>query len=118
MVLVHCFNHRLELPLKDAFDKSLFGKIDTMLTKLYYSYQKSPKGYHELKELSEAYNKSQSHWKMEVTVGLTINAMSLMLENYGAYISHLESFSQKADKHWKELISLDMQKSGWKQNTS
>ena len=41
-----------------------------------------------------------------------------MLENYGAYISHLESFSRKADKHWKELISLDMQKSGWKQNTS
>ena len=36
---------------------------------------------------------------MEVPAGLTINAMSLMLENYGAYISHLESFPQKADKH-------------------
>ena len=33
--LVRCSNHRLELALKDAFDNSPFGKIHTMLTKLY-----------------------------------------------------------------------------------
>ena len=32
--LFHCFNRRLKLDLKDAFDNSLFDKIDTMLTKL------------------------------------------------------------------------------------
>lgn len=39
--LVHCFNQRLELALKDASNKSLFGKIDTMLNKLYYLYKKA-----------------------------------------------------------------------------
>ena len=41
--LVHCFNHRIELALKDAFDTSPFGDIDNMLMKLYYLYEKSPK---------------------------------------------------------------------------
>ena len=95
--LVHCFNHRLELALKDAFDNSLFGKIDIMLTKLYYLYLKNPKRYHELKELSKAYNKTilkplkagDTCW-----VDYKYGARSLVLENYGAYISHLESLVQ------------------------
>ena len=58
--LAHCFNHRLELALKDAFDNSSFGKNDTMLTKPYSLYQKIPKIYGQLKQLSEAYNKSIS----------------------------------------------------------
>ena len=41
--LVHCFNHRIKLALKDAFDTSPFGDIDNMLMKLYYLYEKSPK---------------------------------------------------------------------------
>ena len=32
--LFHCFNHRLELALKDVFDNSLFRKIDMMLIQL------------------------------------------------------------------------------------
>ena len=56
--LVHCFNHRIELTLKDAVEKTFFSKIENMLTKLYYLYQKSPKRYRELKELSEAYEKT------------------------------------------------------------
>ena len=56
--LVHCFNHRIKLALKDAFDTSPFGDIDNMLMKLYYLYEKSPKRYRELKELSEAYANS------------------------------------------------------------
>lgn len=31
LVLVHCFNHRIELAIKDAFDASSFSKIDQML---------------------------------------------------------------------------------------
>ena len=34
--LVHCFNHRVELALKEAFDTSPFGDIENMLMKLYY----------------------------------------------------------------------------------
>ena len=56
--LVHCFNHHIELALKDAFENSAFAKMETMLMKLYYLYQKSPKKYRELKELSEAYEKT------------------------------------------------------------
>ena len=97
MELVHCFNHRLELALKDTFDDFLFGKIDMMLTKLYHLYQKSPKRYRELKGLSEAYNNTipkplkvgDTHW-----TDYKYCAMPLVLENYDAYISHLESLAQ------------------------
>ena len=56
--LVHCFNHRIELASKDAFDTLPFGDIDNMLMKIYYLYEKSPKRYRELKELPEAYENS------------------------------------------------------------
>ena len=83
--LVHCFNHRLEFALKDAFDNSPFGNIDSMLTKLYFLYQKSPKRYWELKELREAYNNTVPQpLKAGGTTGIT---MSLVLENCGVYIS-------------------------------
>ena len=45
-------------PERHTFNNSLFGKIDMMLTKPYYLYQKSPKRYRELKELSEVYNET------------------------------------------------------------
>ena len=41
--VVHCFNHRIELALKYAFDTSPFADVDNMLMKLYYLYEKSPK---------------------------------------------------------------------------
>ena len=41
--LVHCFNHRLEVEVKDTFDNTFFKDTDTMLLKLYYLYCKSPK---------------------------------------------------------------------------
>ena len=43
ITLVHCFNHRLELAVKDMFDNTFFKDIDNMLLKLYYLYHKSPK---------------------------------------------------------------------------
>ena len=83
--LVHCFNHCIELALKDASENSAFAKIE-MLMKLYYLYQKSPKRYRELKELSEAYEKTitkptKAHgtrwidqWKEFLTItGLTLH---------------------------------------------
>ena len=42
--IVYCFNHRLELAIKDAFTTTtIYHNVDEMLTKLYYLYQKSPK---------------------------------------------------------------------------
>ena len=42
--VVHCFNHRLELAIKDAFNESVFySNIDEMLSKLYWFYQKMSK---------------------------------------------------------------------------
>ena len=54
--VIHCFNHRVELALKDAFKNTQFEKIEEMLLKLYYLYQKSSKG--ELRELADAYEKT------------------------------------------------------------
>ena len=41
--VIHCFNHHVELALKDAFGMASFSKIDEMLMKLHYLYQESPK---------------------------------------------------------------------------
>ncbi|XP_065670921.1 E3 SUMO-protein ligase KIAA1586-like [Hydra vulgaris] len=54
--VVHCFNHRLELALKDAFENlSVFKTVDELLLQLYHLYQKSPKRYRELQRLAEAW---------------------------------------------------------------
>ena len=57
--VVHCFNHRLELSIKDALEKiPNFQTINEFLLKLYYLYQKSPKRLRCLHELEEEEGKS------------------------------------------------------------
>lgn len=58
LTVVHCFNHRLELAAQDAFKGTFFDEVDTMLTKLFYLYQKSPKRLRELREFSEIFERS------------------------------------------------------------
>ena len=65
--VMHCFNHRFELAIKDAFKATFFEDIDTLLNKFYYLYRKSPKRLRELREFSKVYEKSvpkpaKSHW--------------------------------------------------------
>ena len=36
LTVIHCFNHRLELAIKDALKGTFFDEIDTMLLKLHY----------------------------------------------------------------------------------
>ena len=36
--MIHCFNHRLELAIKDAFKNNNFNKIDEMLMTFCYLY--------------------------------------------------------------------------------
>ena len=92
--IVHFFNHRLELAIKDAFTTAKFyHNIDEMLTKLYYFYQKSPKRLQQLRELNDAYEKSiPKPTKAYGTwwVDFKFQAMERILGNYGPYMTHLE----------------------------
>ena len=97
LVLVHCFNHRIELVIKDAFDGSSFSKIDQMLQVLHSLYNARPKRYRELKRLAEACQISiPKPTKATGTCWIEhkVNAMKIVLENYGAFLSHIESLSQ------------------------
>ena len=65
-----------------------------MLMKLYYLCQKSPKHYHELEELSEAYKKMITEPSKALGMQWIDHkycAMEGVLENYGPYSTHLES---------------------------
>ena len=54
LLVVQCFNHRLELAVKDAFTGlKAFEDIEEMLMKLYYLYQKSPKRLRDLRSFAE-----------------------------------------------------------------
>ena len=87
--VIHCFNHRLELSVKDAFKTDTFVKIDEMLMKLYYLYQKWPKWLRELKHTSEAWEKSapkpsKSHgtcW-----IDLKLKSMQIVLDS--VFLAH------------------------------
>ena len=57
--VIHCFNHSLELALKDAFSQSpAFSSVDSFIVKLYYLYQMSPKRLRHLHKLTDAQEKS------------------------------------------------------------
>jgi hypothetical protein len=97
LVLVHCFNHHIELAIKDAFDASAFSKIDKMLRVLHSLYNVSPKRYRELKQLAEAWETSIP--KPTKATGTRwfehkVNTMKIALEHYGSFLSHIESLSQ------------------------
>ena len=117
--LVHCFKHRIKLALKDAFENSTFAKIETMLMKLYYLYQKSPKRYRELKELSGAYEKTITKpTKAHGTrwIDHKYRAMERVLDNYRPYIAHLESLCH-TDSQALKRAELVGQAKKWKDAT-
>ena len=97
LTVIHCFNHRLELAIKDALKGSFFDEIDTMLLKLYYLCKKSLKRLHELRMFGEIYEKvvpksakaSGARW-----IAHKVNAMQIVLPNYGVFMAHLESLAQ------------------------
>ena len=97
LTVVHCFNHRLELAAQDAFKGTFFDEVDTMLTKLFYLYQKSPKRLRELHEFSEIFEKSVpkpakaggTRW-----IGHKMRALNIVLQNCGIFITHLESLAK------------------------
>ena len=97
LLAVHCFNHRLELGVKDAFTGiKAFEDIDEMLLKLYYYYQKSPKRLRDLRSFAEEFGETVpkptkacgTRW-----INHKWSAMKIALENYGKYIGHLTEIS-------------------------
>ena len=95
--VIHCFNHILELSIKDAFKTDTCVKIDKILMKMCYLYQKSPKRLRELQRMSEAWEKSVSRpSKSHDTrwIDHKLKSMQIVLENYGVFLVHVESLSQ------------------------
>ena len=56
--LVHCFNHRLELALKDAFSNSQFKAVEEFLNEIDSLYRTSTKRYRKLKRVAESYGET------------------------------------------------------------
>ena len=54
LVTVHCFNHRLELAVKDAFAGRYYTDVFDTFTQIYYLYNNSPKRLLELAALAAA----------------------------------------------------------------
>ena len=96
--VVHCFNHRLELSIKDALEQiPSFQTINEFLLKLYYLYHKNPKRLRLLYELSEEEGKSaQKLTKVGGTrwVDHKYTAMERALQNYGIYMECVEEFTE------------------------
>ena len=105
--VIHCFNHRLKLSIKDAFKTDAFVKIDKMLMKLYYLYQKSPKRLCELMCMSEAWEKSvpklsKSHGTRWIDHKL--KSVQIVLENYGVFL-HMLNFCHKMIHRHKNSLN-------------
>ena len=106
LLIVHCFNHRFELAIKDSFQRTFFNEIETFLVKLFYLYKKSSKRLRELREFSEIYEKSipkpakvgGTRW-----IAHKFRAMAIVLQNYGVFITHLESLAQTDSQALKKV---------------
>ena len=100
--VIHCFNHVIELALKDAVANTAFQNIKTFLSELYFLYKSSPKQLKEFQRIGEAYgttvpkstNAYGTRWLNHI-----IQAMLIALENYGILLNHIESLLQTDSQH-------------------
>ena len=58
LMLVHSFNHCLELAINDTVSAIFFDEIEVMLRKIYCLYKISPKQLRELKEFGNIFEKA------------------------------------------------------------
>ena len=52
LVSMHCFSHRIELAVRDAFSNTYFSTVFKSFTRLYYVYHTSPKKLRELRQIA------------------------------------------------------------------
>lgn len=96
LVSVHCFNHRLELAVKDSFSRTYFDDIIEILTQLYYLYHNSPKRTGELEELASIMETQiRKPQKAHGTrwVQHKLRATQSLLKSYVVVVAHLESMA-------------------------
>ena len=117
-----CFAHRLELAVRDALKSTALDTIDTMLLRMYYLYENSPKKCRELeeiiKDLTECYSfdthgikpvrASGSRW-----VTHKLHAMKRILSNYGAYLSHIAALASDSSVKQVDRAKLKGYYSQW-----
>ena len=105
LAVVHCFNHRFELAIKDSLAGTFFDEIDTFLVTVLYLYQKSSKHLWELREFGKIYEKSiPKPTKVGGTrwIAHKFRAMAIVLQNYGIFITHLESLAHTDSQSLKK----------------
>ena len=109
IVVFWCFAHRLELALNDTLRTTYFSKVEELLLRLYYLYEKSPKKSRELNDvvtelkhclqpgdlLLEGGNRPLRACGTHF-VAHKVAALGRVIEHFGAYISHLSGFTEDA----------------------
>ena len=106
--IVHCFNHRMELAIKDTVTTTTFyHNIYEMLTKLYYLYQKSPKPIQQLRELNDTFKKlipkptkpmGHCGWILNSSYGKNIGKLWALYMTYLEQLANSDSQPKKQEK--------------------
>ena len=118
--VIHCFSHRLELAIKDAFEGvKAYESINEFVTKLYYLYQQSPKRLRCLRELAVAHEESipkptkagGTRW-----IDHKYRAIKNALDHYGVYIEHIEELAT-TDSQPKKRVEIKGFLLKWKDGT-
>ena len=116
LMVVHCFNHRLELAIKDTFKLTAFNNIDEMLAVLYKLYKTSAKRQRELQWFGEGWQRpvpcptkaTGTRW-----IDHKIRTMQIVLEHFSPLLAHVESLSQ-TDSQWEKRAELKGFVKRWK----
>ena len=113
---IHCFNHSLELAVKDTFNTTFLKEVDNMLLKIFYLYQRSPMRLRELKMFGEMYDqlipKPCKSYGTRWTAH-KVKAMEIALKNYGIYIKHLELLAN-TDSEALKCAEIEREAKKWK----
>ena len=111
IVGIHCLNHRLELAVKDAFGKTPFDDICTLLNNIHSVFERSPKRLRTLQDVAAVLKEScrkparsnGTRW-----IQHKVEAASIVLKQYGLIVSTLASITDDAKivGYAKRLSSL------------
>ena len=94
LLTIHCWNHRLELAVKNSIMKhKLCNEVLDMLITLHNFYKSSPKHLREVKSVADTLNETfvnlqrcnETRW-----VTFKVRALSAVIKNYGVIVAHLK----------------------------
>ena len=103
------------MSITDALKDTYFKEIDQLLLHIYYAYEKSPKKYHELKEIVDNLKECLTETEMPMKGGTRplrarfvshkVVALARLIDRYRAYLNHLTMLSQD-----RKVKSADQEK--------